>query len=54
MFLNDLFKLEEFFFMVFIEKILFYFRGMIFKWLFENVLGWVAFLIVRDEIYGEI
>lgn len=51
--LNDLFKLKEFFFMVFIEKILFYFRGMTFKWLLENAPGWVAFLIARDETSGE-
>lgn len=39
--------------MVFIEKILFYFRGMTFKWLLENAPGWVAFLIARDETSGE-
>lgn len=50
---NDLLKMEEFFFMVIIEKILFYFRGMTFKWLLENAPGWVAFLIARDETSGE-
>lgn len=49
--LNDYLKMEEFFFMVLIKKISFYFRGMTFKWLLENPPGWLNKMALRRYVY---